>query len=157
AGTEQAVYVSFDDGESWQSLRLNMPATSIRDLVIKDDDIVVGTHGRSFWILDDITSLRQLNNEVAKADAFLFKPQTAIRVRRSNNTDTPIPPEEPMGQNPPDGAIINYWLKSDANEVTLELVGPSGRVIRQYASSDKPTEVDPKTQSYPEYWFRPPR
>ncbi|HEV2664985.1 MAG TPA: glycoside hydrolase, partial [Blastocatellia bacterium] len=128
AGTEQAVYVSFDDGEHWQSLRLNMPATSIRDLVVKDDDVVVGTHGRSFWILDDVTPLRQVNDQVAQSDAFLFKPRTAIRVRRSVNTDTPIPPEEPMGQNPPDGAILNYWLKSDAKEVRLEILGQLGRV-----------------------------
>jgi hypothetical protein len=97
--------------------------------VIKDDDVVVGTHGRSFWILDDITPLRQLNNQVAQSDAFLFKPQTAIRVRRSQNTDTPIPPEEPMGQNPPDGAIINYWLKAEAKEVALEILDQSGQVV----------------------------
>ncbi|MEP7336589.1 MAG: glycoside hydrolase, partial [Acidobacteriota bacterium] len=157
AGTEQAVYVSLDDGENWQSLRLNMPASSIRDLVVKDDDIVVGTHGRSFWILDDITPLRQIDGRVAQSDAHLFKPQTAVRVRRSNNTDTPIPPEEPMGQNPPDGAILNYWLKGDAKEVTLEILAPQGRVIRRYSSLDKPDVVDPKTQAYPEYWFRPAR
>ncbi len=157
AGTEATVYVSLDDGENWQSLRLNMPASSIRDLVVKDDDIVVGTHGRSFWILDDITPLRQINNNIAQSDAHLFKPQTAIRVRRSNNTDTPIPPEEPMGQNPPDGAILNYWLKSEAKEVTLEILSKQGRVIRRYSSSDKPDVVDPKTQAYPEYWFRPAR
>ncbi|MGH9799221.1 MAG: WD40/YVTN/BNR-like repeat-containing protein, partial [Blastocatellia bacterium] len=157
AGTEQTVFVSFDDGENWQSLRLNLPGSSVRDLVIKDDDIVVGTHGRSFWILDDITPLRQLTAEVANSAAFMYKPQTAIRVRRSNNTDTPIPPEEPMGQNPPDGAILNYWLKSDAKEVTLEVLGQAGRVIRRYSSLDKPDVVDPKTQAYPEYWFRAPR
>jgi photosystem II stability/assembly factor-like uncharacterized protein len=157
AGTEQAVYVSFDDGERWQSLRLNMPATSIRDLVIKDDDLVVGTHGRSFWILDDITPLRQLDDRVAASDAFLFKPQTAIRIRRSANTDTPIPPEEPMGQNPPDGAILNYWLKNDAREVTLEIIGQAGRVIRRYSSADKPEAMDESRLAYPTYWVRPPR
>jgi photosystem II stability/assembly factor-like uncharacterized protein len=157
AGTEQAVYVSFDDGEHWQSLRLNMPATSIRDLVIKDDDIVVGTHGRSFWILDDLTPLRQINDQVAQSDAFLFRPQTAIRVRRSLNTDTPIPPEEPMGQNPPDGAIINYWLKTDAREVTLEIFDRANRLVRRYSSSDKPEQVNENSLAYPSYWFRPPR
>src|SRR5207247_3778609 len=105
AGSEQQVYVSFDDGDHWQSLRLNMPASSIRDLVIKDDDIVVGTHGRSFWILDDITVLRQISEQVAAAEAFLFKPQLAYRVRWNMNTDTPLPPEEPAGKNPPDGAV----------------------------------------------------
>ena len=157
AGTEQAVYFSIDDGEHWQSLRLNMPATSIRDLVVKNDDIVVGTHGRSFWILDDITPLRQITNEIAAADAHLFAPQLAYRVRRSLNTDTPIPPEEPMGQNPPDGAIINYFLKSDASEVTLEIFDQSNKVIRRYSSNDKPEIIDEKSQAYPTYWFRPAR
>ncbi len=155
AGTEQAVYVSFDDGENWQSLRLNMPATSIRDLVIKDDDIVVGTHGRSFWILDDITPLRQITTEVANANAHLFKPQLATRVRRSLNTDTPIPPEEPMGQNPPDGAIINYYLKSDAREVTLEIFDKKNNLVRRYASSDPPEQVNENAVAYPIYWARP--
>ncbi len=157
AGTEQAVYFSIDDGEHWQSLRLNMPATSIRDLVVKNDDIVVGTHGRSFWILDDITPLRQITNEIAAADAHLFTPQMAYRVRRSLNTDTPIPPEEPMGQNPPDGAIINYYLKSDASEVTLEIFDQSNKLVRRYSSNDKPEIIDEKSQAYPTYWFRPAR
>jgi photosystem II stability/assembly factor-like uncharacterized protein len=157
AGTEQAVYVSFDDGEHWQSLRLNMPATSIRDLVVKDDDLVVGTHGRSFWILDNITPLRQINDQVAAADAYLFKPQLTYRVRRSLNTDTPIPPEEPMGQNPPDGALIDYYLKSDAGEVTLEILDKQNRLVRRYSSRDQPDVVDEKTLPYPSYWFRPPR
>ncbi len=157
AGTEQAVYVSFDDGEHWQSLRLNMPATSIRDLVVKDDDIVVGTHGRSFWILDDVTPLRQINDQVAQSDAFLFKPQTAIRVRRSVNTDTPIPPEEPMGQNPPDGAIINYYLKSDASEATLEIFDNQQRLVRRYSSKDEPEKINENRLPYPTYWLRPAR
>jgi photosystem II stability/assembly factor-like uncharacterized protein len=158
AGTEQAVYFSIDDGEHWQSLRLNMPATSIRDLVIKDDDVVVGTHGRSFWILDDITPLRQISGQVSAADVYLFKPQLTYRVRRSLNTDTPIPPEEPMGQNPPDGAILNYYLKADTREpVTLEVFDKAGKLVRRFRSDDKPEEIDEKTQAYPTYWFRPPR
>jgi photosystem II stability/assembly factor-like uncharacterized protein len=157
AGTEQTVFVSFDDGENWQSLRLNLPPSSIRDLVIKDDDIVVGTHGRSFWILDDITPLRQINAQVAASDAFLFKPQLATRVRRSLNTDTPIPPEEPMGQNPPDGAIINYYLKSDAQTVTLEILDAQNKLVRRYTNSDPPEQVNENTVSYPIYWARPPR
>ncbi len=157
AGTEQAVYVSFDDGEHWQPLRLNMPATSIRDLVVKDDDLVVGTHGRGFWILDNVTPLRQINNQVAAAEAHLFKPQLTYRVRRSLNTDTPIPPEEPMGQNPPDGALIDYHLKSDAGEVTLEILDTQNRLVRRYSSRDQPDVIDARTQAYPTYWFRPPR
>ncbi len=106
AGTERSVYVSLDDGEHWQTLRQNMPATSIRDLVVHRDDVVVGTHGRSFWILDDITPLRQLNSQIAEAPAMLFKPQVAYRIPRNQNTDPPLPPEVPAGQNPPDGALI---------------------------------------------------
>jgi photosystem II stability/assembly factor-like uncharacterized protein len=157
AGTEQAVYFSLDDGEHWQSLRLNMPATSIRDLVVKDDDLVVGTHGRSFWILDDITPLRQLDDRVAQSEAFLFKPQTAIRIRRSVNTDTPIPPEEPMGQNPPDGAIIDYYLKSDASEVLLEIFDKRQRLVRRYSSKDEPEKINENQLPYPIYWVRPQR
>lgn len=155
AGTEQAVYVSFDDGENWQPLRLNMPATSIRDLVVHNDDIVVGTHGRSFWILDDITPLRQINSQVAASEAHLFKPQMAYRLRRSLNTDTPIPQEEPMGENPPDGAIINYYLKADASEVTLEILDRSSRVVRRFSSADRPEPINPDQLAYPTYWFRP--
>ena len=158
AGTEQAVYVSFDDGENWQSLRLNMPATSIRDLVIHKDDLVVGTHGRSFWILDDITPLRQINDQVASAEAFLFKPQLTVRVRRSVNTDTPIPPEEPMGQNPPDGAIINYFLKAESLQpVVLEIFDSSNKLVRRFSSADKPEVINEKELPYPTYWFRPAR
>jgi hypothetical protein len=157
AATERAVYVSFNDGDDWLLLRQNMPATAVRDIVIHNDDLVAGTHGRSFWILDDITPLRQIDGRVAAADAFLFKPETAIRVRRSVNTDTPIPPEEPMGKNPPDGAIINYYLKADVNEVTLEILDKSGHLVRRFSSLDKPEQIDPATQSYPSYWFRTPR
>ncbi|AFK05273.1 glycosyl hydrolase BNR repeat-containing protein [Emticicia oligotrophica DSM 17448] len=154
AGSENAVYVSFDEGENWQSLRLNMPATSIRDLVIKDDDIVVGTHGRSFWILDDITPLRQVTSEVAKNDAFLYKPQNTYRVRWSTYTDTPLPQEEPQGQNPPDGAIINYFLKEKIKGVVkLEIYDASKKIIRSFSSDDKPYELP--DLNIPHYWIRP--
>src|SRR6187431_292648 len=130
AGSERAVYVSFDDGENWQSLRLNMPATSIRDLVIKEDDLVIGTHGRSFWILDDISPLRQLTSEASSKDVILHKPQTAYRVRWNMGTDTPLPQEEPTGQNPPEGALINYYLKEKAKgEVKLEITDSNGKTI----------------------------
>jgi photosystem II stability/assembly factor-like uncharacterized protein len=158
AGTERAVYVSFNDGDDWQPLRLNMPATSIRDLVIHEDDIVVGTHGRSFWILDDITPLRQINAQVASSMAFLFEPQLATRVQRNVNTDTPLPPEEPAGQNPPDGAIINYYLGSDiSGPVTLEVFDGSGKLVRRFASTDQPEPVNDKDYDVPTYWFRPPQ
>jgi photosystem II stability/assembly factor-like uncharacterized protein len=157
-GTERAVFVSFNDGDDWQPLRLNMPASSIRDLVIHNDDVVVGTHGRSFWILDDITPLRQISAEVASAEAFLFAPQVAYRVKRNANTDTPLPPEEPAGQNPPDGAIINYYLKAAAvAPVTLEILDSNGKLVRRYASDDEPEAVNEKEQNIPTYWIRPPQ
>jgi hypothetical protein len=155
AGTEQAVYVSLDDGDSWQSLRLNMPATSIRDLVIKGDDLVVGTHGRSFWILDDITPLRQVNARVLGAGAWLYEPQHATRVRWNMNTDTPLPPDEPAGQNPPDGAVINYWLQSTASGVTIEISDGAGHVVRRYSSEDPAPPVT-DAGNVPSYWIRPP-
>ena len=158
AGTERAVFVSFNDGDDWQPLRLNMPATSIRDLVIHDDDVVVGTHGRSFWILDDITPLRQLTPEVAAAPAHLFRPQVAYRVRWNMNPDTPLPPEEPSGRNPPDGAIIDFHLRAKAlGPVTLEIFDDKDRLVRRYASTDKPEPVTAKELDIPTYWIRPPQ
>ncbi len=153
AGSERAVYVSFDDGANWQSLRLNMPATSIRDLVIKDDDLVIGTHGRSFWILDDITPLRQMYNQLLNQPAILFKPQTAWRVRWSMYPDTPVPPDEPAGQNPPDGAIINYYLGSNASNVELDILDGKGTVIHKYSSTDTLYTIPPN--NVPAYWIRP--
>ncbi|MGB7753779.1 MAG: hypothetical protein WCF88_19660 [Candidatus Acidiferrales bacterium] len=160
AGTEHAIYVSFNDGDSWQSLQLNLPATSMRDLVIHNDDLVVGTHGRSFWILDDITPLRQINQEVTSAAAFLFQPGTAYRVRRNVNTDTPLPPEEPAGNNPPDGAIIDYNLQSAASSVKLQILDASGKIVRSFSSTDKPEanmEELGKELNVPLYWIRPPQ
>jgi len=157
AGTEQAVYASFDDGDHWQSLRLNMAPSSVRDIVIKDDDLVAGTHGRGIWILDDITPLRQLDAKTAAADAVLFKPQAAWRVRWNTNTDTPLPPDEPAGQNPPDGAIINYVLKSAASDpVTLEILDRAGKLVRRYSSADSVAPPDPQL-AIPPYWIRPPQ
>ena len=144
AGTERAVYVSFDDGDHWQSLRLNMPATSVRDLTIKDNDLAVATHGRGFWILDDITPLRQLDDKVVASNAFLFAPEPALRVRWNTNTDTPLPPDTPAGQNPPDGAIFNYYLKSAAQApVTLEILDSAGKLVRRYSTTDPVPQLDP--------------
>jgi photosystem II stability/assembly factor-like uncharacterized protein len=157
AGTEREVFVSFDDGDHWQSLRLNMPATSMRDLIVKGDDLVVATHGRGFWVLDNITPLRQLNREVIAAGAFLFRPQVAVRVRWDMNDDTPLPPDEPAGENPPDGAIIDYALGSDAaGPVTLEILDDTGRLVRRYSSTDPVEPPDPNL-SIPAYWLRPPQ
>jgi photosystem II stability/assembly factor-like uncharacterized protein len=154
AGSENAVYVSFDAGEHWQSLRMNMPATSIRDLVIKDDDIVVGTHGRSFWILDNISPLRQVQAATSVHDVVFFKPQKAVRVRWNMNNDTPLPPEEPAGQNPPDGAAIDIVLKEDAKTpVVLEILDQAGKAIRRFSSTDTFYTIPPV--NIPLYWIRP--
>ena len=159
AGSERAVYFSVDDGEHWQSLKLNMPATSIRDLVVKDDDIVVGTHGRSFWILDNITPLRQLNKEqfnyqLKKFAKLLYTPQTTYRVRWNMYTDTPLPQEEPAGQNPPDGAMIDYYLDEKVEEVKLTISNfKTGALIRTYSSRDTLYKVG--EVNIPPYWIRP--
>ena len=153
AGSERAVYVSFDDGENWQSLRQNMPATSIRDLIIKDDDIVVATHGRSFWILDDISPLRQMTVPLLNSPAILFKPKTAYRVRWNMNSDTPIPQEEPAGDNPPDGAVIDYFLGEKVSAISLEIMNDKGAVIIKY--SDKDTLYKIPNVNIPLYWIRP--
>jgi photosystem II stability/assembly factor-like uncharacterized protein len=159
AGTERAVYVSFDDGEHWQSLRLNMPATSIRDVIVKGDDLIAGTHGRGIWILDDITPLRQIGNaQVSSLNAQLFKPQIAYRVRQNTNTDTPIPPDEAAGTNPPDGAIINYTLAAAASgPVTIEILDAAGKSVRRYSSTDRSENPDASTAPVPIYWYRAPQ
>jgi len=159
AGTERAVYVSFDDGGRWQALRLNMPVTSVRDLMVKDDDLVAATHGRGFWILDDITPLRQVDRTSAGKEVILFAPTTAWRVRWNTSTDMPWPKEEPVGTNPPDGAIINYYLgPAAAGPVTLEIVKQDGRLVRHYSSADPATPVPkPQDAPVPVYWYRPPQ
>ncbi len=154
AGSERAVYVSFDDGDHWQSLRMNMPATSIRDLVIKDNDLVIATHGRSFWIMDDITSLRQIAKAKKTENVALYKPENAYRVRWSMYSDTPLPPDEPTGENPPDGAMIEYYLKEKStNEVALDICDASGKVVRHYSSKD--TLYTIPDVNIPLYWIRP--
>jgi hypothetical protein len=157
AGTETSVYVSFDAGDHWQPLQLNLPHTSMRDLTIHGDDLIVGTHGRSFWILDDIAPLRQLKDEVAKSDPHLYAPQEAVRVRWNRNPDTPLPPETPAGKNPPDGAIIDYFLaKKSVGPVTLEILDVGGKLVRKYASTDRaePLEKIAPKHPIPMYWVR---
>jgi photosystem II stability/assembly factor-like uncharacterized protein len=160
AGTETSVYVSFDDGENWQPLQLNLPHTSMRDLAIHGDDLIVGTHGRSFWILDDITPLRQLSADVANAPVTLSAPQEAIRFRWNRNTDTPLPPEVPAGKNPPDGAILDYYLAAAASSpVRLEIFDAQNHLVRRYTSADKavPLEEIAGKHPIPMYWVRPTR
>ena len=156
AGTERAVYVSFDDGDHWQSLRRNMAASSVRDVIVKDDDLVAATHGRGFWIMDNITPLRQLSDKVNAADAYLFAPQLTYRVRWNMNTDTPLPPDEPMGENPPDGAMIDYHLKAASSQaVTLEIRDSKGATVARFSSADKPPQPE-KELEIPTYWVREP-
>ena len=158
AGTETAVWVSFDDGDHWQSLQLNLPHTSMRDLWIHDDDLVLATHGRSFWILDDISPLRQMSAAVEKSPAHLFDPAPAVRIRRNTNTDTPLPADEPAGENPPDGAIIDYALsEASSGPVTLEILDAQGKLVRRFASTDQPerSAAELQKEMIPPYWLRP--
>jgi hypothetical protein len=160
AGSETSVWVSFDDGEHWQSLQLNLPPTSMRDLWIHGSDLIVATHGRSFWILDDITPLRQLDEKAVASAAWLDRPAPAYRVQRSTNSDTPLPPDEPLAENPPDGAIVDYYLSQKAAApVTLEILDAGGKLVRRYSSADAPevTEADLKALSIPPFWVRPSR
>ena len=159
AGTETSVWVSFDDGDHWQSLQLNLPHTSMRDLWIHESDLIVATHGRSFWILDDITPLRQLAESLEKSDA-LFKPAPTYRVRRSTYPDTPIPPDEPMAENPPDGAILDYYLAQPASaDVAIEITDKQGKLVRRYSGADKleVTQTQLEKQLIPLYWIRMPK
>jgi photosystem II stability/assembly factor-like uncharacterized protein len=155
AGTETGVFVSFEDGDHWQALQLNLPHTSMRDLTVHGDDLIVATHGRSFWILDDITPLRQLNEKFSASEPHLYAPQEAVRIHWNRNPDTPLPPEEPGGKNPPDGAIIDYFLPGKS-PVTLEILDGSDKVVRRYSSTDKAeplSEIAPK-HPIPMYWVR---
>ncbi len=152
AGTESSVYVSFDDGDHWQPLTLNLPNTSYRDMVVKDNDVVVGTYGRGFWILDDISPLRQMSAGMAAEPAHLFKPCDAVRVRRNVNGDTPFPPEVPHASNPPDGAIIYYSLGAKpAGEITLEVRDTKGELVRRMSSAPIPPLSDPPPP-VPDFW-----
>jgi hypothetical protein len=160
AGSETSVWVSFDDGDHWQSLQFNLPHTSMRDLWIHGSDLIVATHGRSFWILDDIAPLRQFNEKAMQSPAWIGRPTPAYRVRRDTNTDTPLPPDEPLAENPPDGAVIDYYLAQPAaSPVTLEILDAGGKPVRRYSSADSPevTEADLKTLSIPPLWLRMPR
>ena len=155
AATEHAVWASLDDGAHWLPLQYNLPHTSMRDLLIHGDDLIVATHGRSFWILDDVSPLRELAADVGKKLPMLFAPAPAWRVRRDTNTDTPLPPDEPAGENPPDGAIIDYNLDHNPQgPVTIEVLDAAGNLIRRYSSEDprtpKPEQL--RTDLIPPYW-----
>jgi photosystem II stability/assembly factor-like uncharacterized protein len=152
AGTEKGMYVSFDDGTHWQPLQQDLPMTSVRDIDVHGDDLVIATHGRGFWIMDDISALRQLNGVRANA-VTLFKPADAIRVRPASFTGTPFPKDEPMAANPPDGAVIDYALpKAIKGAVTLTVFDAQHRVVRSFSSADAATPLDPaKLKIAPEW------
>ncbi len=139
AATETGVYVSFDDGDNWQPLQRNLPVVSVRDLIVHGDDLVVATHGRGFYILDDVTPLRQAGAKLAANDAVLFKPATAIRLISAAFQGTPFPFEVPRAANPPAGAVIDYYLPSAAtDEVKLEILDAKGQLVRRYSTNDHP-------------------
>ena len=157
AGTEHSAWVSFDYGDHWQSLQLNMPTASVRDLEVHGDDLVAGTYGRAFWILDDLTPLRQVNAQVSTSDVYLYKPQTATRVRNNTDYDTPFPPEITAGTNPPDGAILNYYLKSvPSGPVTIGIYDSAGKMVRELTSLQPPPEPEPQL-NVPNYWIERPK
>jgi len=160
AGTENGAFVSFNDGDEWQSLQLNLPTASVRDLAIRDDDLVAATFGRAFWILDDLSPLRQLDARVAAAPAHLFQPSEAVRVRRDANSDTPMPPEMPAGTNPPAGAILDYTLQAVSSQpIELAIYDANGNMVRQYSSAPTPESIrrPEKWPTIADYWMANPQ
>ena len=152
AGTDTGVYFSWDDGDHWQPLSLNLPPTPVTDLTVHGDDVAISTFGRGLWILDDVSALRALSPGMT---TYLFSPADAVRVRWDNYQDTPYPPETPAGQNPPDGAIIDYYLKDAAtSELTLTIYDEKHNQVAQFSSTPQPFHLPPA--NVPEYWFAPP-
>jgi photosystem II stability/assembly factor-like uncharacterized protein len=154
AGTEEGVYVSFEDGDRWRPLRLNMPVVAIHDLAVEQDDLVAATYGRSFWILDDVSPLRQLGASFTTSAPHLFAPRAAVRVRRDENQDTPLPPEVPAGKNPPDGAIVHYYLaERAASDIQLEIYDSGGTLVKSYSSAPIPPEKEKDDPYIAPYWI----
>jgi hypothetical protein len=155
AGTVAGIYVSFDRGDHWQSLQLNLPTTVVSDITVHDSDLVISTYGRGFWILDNMSPLRQAGAALASTTPFVFKPEPASRIRWDNTQDTPVPPEMVVGENPLEGAVLDYYLPSAASgAVTLTIADASGATIREYSSVAPP--VDTTMANVPEYWLAPP-
>jgi len=151
--------VSFDRGDHWQSLQLNLPAVSMRDLAVTGDDLIVATHGRGFWVLDGMTALRQVSDKVAQSRAFLYRPAGAVAMPAPSENGTPIPRDEAYAENPPSGAIIDYYLSAPSSSpVTLEILDPAGDTVRRFSSEDPAPSVNPETLSIAISWVAaPPR
>ena len=157
AATELGVYVSFDDGDHWQPMQMNLPRTSVRDLEVHGDDLVIATHGRGFWVLDDLAPVRQMSGTVTDSATQVFKPSTAIRVRAAGFTGTPLPKEEPAAENPPFGARIDYVLTAAAQgPVLLAIRDTAGKLVREYSSADAPPKHDVATAGTAPEWFTTP-
>ena len=157
AGTETGIYVSLDEGDHWQPLQMNLPSASVRDITVHGDDVVIATFGRSFWVLDDVTSLREANASITSEEAHLFKPQIATRTRPGSDEATPYPPEIPHGDNPQVGAIFDYYLKADtASPISIEILNSKGESVRKFMSDHNPTAPEEKTLEYPARWVKLP-
>jgi hypothetical protein len=157
ACTEKGVYVSFNDGEDWQSLQRNLPITSVRDLVIHDNDLIVATFGRSFWILDDVASLRQMNAQITASDVYLFAPEIAYRVHPGSDQGTPVPVDEPLAENPSDGALLDYYLKeTPASPIQLEIFDAQEQLVRRFASDDQLPRTNPDSVPLTMNWVHDP-
>ncbi|MCL5030862.1 MAG: glycoside hydrolase [Bacteroidetes bacterium] len=157
AATNRSVYVSFNDGADWQPLSLNFPTTCVNDIVVHDNDLIAGTQGRGIWILDDVEPLREISSELISEPVHLFKPAEAIRIRGNENHDTPWPPETPLGQNPPNGAIIDYWLKDNATgPVTLTIKDTKGNIVREFSSEEKNVKL-PSNRYFEKGWIKEPQ
>jgi photosystem II stability/assembly factor-like uncharacterized protein len=158
ACTEKGVYVSFDDGDDWQPVQLNLPVTSVRDLVVHENDLVIATFGRSFWILDDVTPLRQMDSHVAAADAWLFRPETAIRMRPSSDQGTPVPMDESLAPNPPEGVMLDYYLREKpSTAIQLEIFDSQGKLVRRFASDDVLYRTNPNEVPIQVEWIHDPK
>ncbi len=157
AGTELGVFVSFNDGDAWQSLQLNLPPTSMRDLAVHGDDLIVATHGRGFWVLDDITPLRQVTDNFGQEDVHLFRPATAMRMHAGADYGSPMPRDEALAENPPVGAMIDYYLKSAASgPQVIEIFDSKNELVRHYSSEEHAPAVKPETLEFPAFWRRTP-
>ncbi len=154
AGTETGVFVSFDDGDHWRSLQNNLPTAWVRDLIVHGDDLIAGTQGRAIWVLDGLAPLRQFDAIAAGARAQLFRPAAALRLRKNQNRDTPLPLDEPVGRNPPNGAVIDYWLNAPARQVELEIQDASGRTVRRF-DSEAPEQAPAAVRYFSADWILP--